>query len=318
MDKEIEIVILIGDDDTAASAKNRLQLLDQCLSRLMTQRLSERFGVSCWKSGAGTGSYDVMRKYPVAVNTLSEFNFGSTRDLAFGATRAPVIVTLSADVVPANNEWLHEITDPIRNDIADAVMGRDICPPGWRGFCWEKDNRFWFTSEGRRFFNAYGKISLSCTSFAITRKAWEATKFGDAPFAEDKMIQVKLFRERFRMQCAPKAVAYHAHDYLITSLFNRCRNEGIGWRYVGERYSLLHALSDLTKRELLRSWYESFLTGEIRTWSEALFPILRTAGLWVGNRFGGNVRKYDGNRTTYPTPGSCANPDSAAGQCLRL
>lgn len=294
---EIGVVILVRDSSQNHKAKLRASLLHKGLQALYCQKTDARYEIHCWHYGPGKQSLSVLKKFPVFVHNVPnrEFHFGRTRDLAFRHCDCPILVTLSADVVPANDNWLAAMTRPIQRDEADVVQGTFAVPPGWKDFYWEFDGWFWFTSEWREFCRDNGGVALSCGSLAVSRKAWLTTGFTGALFCEDKLIQSRLARQNFRMVHSKEAIAYHAHSYDLRNLWWRSANEGTGWRHVGVRYGLLRCLLDIVGFGVWRRWGHALTSGKLHSVAEVLFPILRPMGLCFGNRFQRRIRDYQGN-----------------------
>lgn len=144
----------------------------------------------------------------------------------------------------------------------------------------------YFTTEGRDFMRKYGNIGLSCTCMAISRKAWEATGFGNTPFCSDKFIQRRLGEKGFRMVLSQAIVAYHGHSYDLHSLIKRCANEGLGWRVAGAKYSIPSFLYDLTFgfARHTKMWAKAVWRRQARDPASILFFQIRPICVLIGNR----------------------------------
>jgi hypothetical protein len=137
----------------------------------------------------------------------------------------------------------------------------------------------------------YGNIGLSCTSMAISRKAWEATGFGDTPFCTDKFIQRRLGDKGFRMVPSAGPVVYHGHSYTLRSLIKRCTNEGLGWRVAGAKYTVPSFLYDLTVgfARHAKMWMRAIGRGQARDPATIFFFQIRPICVLIGNRILRNV-----------------------------
>ena len=138
---DIGIAILVRDNVCPIKASQRFNLLHQAISALLNQKLSLSFEVHCWHYGLGDYSLTRLRRMPVHSHRLKQdgFEFGHARDQVFRRTPGHILVTLSADVVPADKHWLDHMTAPIFARQADVVQGRFDTPPGWSDFYW-----YWF------------------------------------------------------------------------------------------------------------------------------------------------------------------------------
>lgn len=268
--------------------KNGGKSIASCLSSIYSQRTSFPFEVIAVDSGSTDDTLGYIENYPVQLYSIKpdEFAFGPTRDYAFSLTKGQYIVTLSQDVIPANENWLVELVKPLIDDKADVVQGRIIVPENGDIFFWERKGLFYFTSEGQGFISRYGNLGLSCCSVSFKREAWLNTRFGNVLMNEDKVIQKKLFENGYKIIRAYDSIAYHGHSYRLKSLKNRCENEGLGWRCAGVTYHFSQMIKDLVQKKWVYGLLvRGVLNGEIKSLSEGLFLLIRPIYLLKGNRF---------------------------------
>jgi rhamnosyltransferase len=274
--------------------KNGGNLFNACLESIFLQDINLPYEVIIVDSGSTDNTLEFISQYPVQLYKIApeKFCFGPTRDYAFAQAKGQYLVTLSQDVVPANRDWLTNITAPLIADTADVVQGLTLIPEHKGSydrdiFFWEKKGFFYFTSEGNEFIKKYGNIPLSCCSLAIKKRVWAETGFGDALMNEDKAIQKKLAEKNYRMVFAKDSLAYHGHNYNLVSLIKRCENEGFGWKCIGVSYSFSQMLNDLKlKKNLYNFFKESLRKKEINSAAELLFLFVRPIFVYKGNRFG--------------------------------
>ncbi|NWF91942.1 MAG: glycosyltransferase family 2 protein [Syntrophaceae bacterium] len=262
-------------------------LFKKSLEMIFLQKIAYPFEVIVVDSSSTDDTLDFVRKHPIRLFRISEeeFSFGPTRDYAFEKAEGEYIVTLSQDVVPANESWLENLVRPIINGMCDVVQGKIIVPECKDIFFWEKKGLFYFTSEGKDFIKKHSNVGLSCCSLCIKKEAWLKTRFGNAPMCEDKAIQKKLTEGNYRIIASEASVAYHGHEYNLKSLRKRCENEGLGWRYAGVTYRFSDLIKDLfPKKTMYKVLIQGLLNGEIRSVTEALFLFIRPVYLFKGNR----------------------------------
>lgn len=267
--------------------KNGGELFEASLNMMLSQKTDFEFEVIVIDSGSTDGSLEFSKNKKVKLFEIhpKEFSFGATRDLGFSKGKGAYLVTLSQDVIPVNNEWLQNIIQPLLNGKTDVVQGLCIPPEDDDIFYWEKKRLFNITSQGSEYCRKYGNISLSCACLALTKVAWENSKFTPAPINEDKYIQRKLFLNGYRLTEAKNALAYHGHKYNLRSLIARCEGEGFGWRYAGVRYTFKKMLIDLLNTRCMY-WIllKGILTGELKTFCEIVFLVLKPICVFKGNR----------------------------------
>lgn len=263
--------------------------LKEVVEKLREQKVDAEVELIAVDSESTDGSCEVLQEAGFQVHAIKrkDFSFGPTRDFAFESSTGDIMVTQSQDVVPINDRYLQTITNDIINGKADVVQGGTASPPDDDTvFLWDRKGRFYFTSEGRKFFQQCGSIGLSCVCLAISRKAWKETGFGKTPYCTDKFLQRKLMEKRFRITRTRGPVAWHGHAYDLKALVKRCLNEGVGWRVAGAKYSVPSFLGDLTigfARNAL-PWCKCVCLGHARTLGSIFFFQIRPICVLIGNR----------------------------------
>ncbi len=263
--------------------------LKEVVEKLGKQQVEAEVELIAVDSQSDDGSCEILRNGGFQVHSIERktFSFGPARDFAFQSSTGEIIVTQSQDVVPIDETYLQTLAKDIINGKADVVQGGTASPPGEDTvFLWDRKGRFYFTSEGRKFFQQCGRIGLSCVCVAISRDAWKATGFGETPYCSDKFLQRKLVEKGFRISRTRGPVAWHGHAYDLKALVRRCLNEGLGWRVAGAKYSVPLFLRDLTvgfARNAL-PWCKCVYSGHARDVGSILFFQIRPICVLIGNR----------------------------------
>lgn len=267
--------------------------MGRCLSAIFRQNTANPFEVVVIDSGSTDSTLAILQQYPLKLSRISpsEFNFGSTRDAAFRMAQGEYLVTLSQDVEPATPDWLQSLTAPFADPDVAAVQGVCITPtsgpagvPLPRVFFWVRGG--YNPPETKRWRKLYGGISFSHANAAVRKKVWEEHPIGPVPMSEDKVLQKKLMGGGHRIVMAPQARAYHWHYYEDTlAVVRRCRNEGLGWRYVGVEYTVADLLREVLDPYRYAVLAYGLLSRKITTLQELLFPFIRPFCLYIGNHY---------------------------------
>jgi len=263
--------------------------LKEVVEKLSKQQVPAEVEFVAVDSQSDDGSCEVLRNAGFQVHSIERktFAFGPARDFAFQRSTGEIIITQSQDVVPIDETYLQTLADDIISGKADVVQGGTASPPGEDTvFLWDRKGRFYFTSEGREFFQQCGSIGLSCVCLAISREAWKATGFGETPYCSDKFLQRKLVEKGFRISRTRNPVAWHGHAYDLKALVKRCLNEGLGWRVAGAKYSVPLFLRDLTVGFARNTplWWKCVWSGHARDVGSILFFQIRPICVLIGNR----------------------------------
>ena len=266
--------------------KNGGDLLRRSIATVNAQRADFSVEVFALDSGSTDGSVEFMRSAGVRVEQIApqDFAFGPTRDLAFKLSKGRVIVTLSQDVVPAGEDWLRHMADPILADPMLVTACREAPPPWMTTFYWGRQGDFYFTRENWGFIERYGPVKLSCTALGLAREAWTRTGFAPALMSEDMAIQTRLHKAGYTCTRVP-ALAYHGHNYTLTSAAKRIVNEGFGMRFAGESYGLGQMLKDYATlhRKALPDLVRGLARGQIKSAAEVAYPFIRPFCVWYGS-----------------------------------
>jgi len=262
-------------------------VLREALDVISRQKIGSTFEIVLVDSGSSDGTEKLGETNDVRIVRIphERFRYGHARNVGFRAARGRYIATISQDFVPRDEAWLSNLIEPLRRG-ADIVQGHGLPPLDRRPFYWET-RRFWFTRESHDFKRRHNGFCLSCVNMATRRDVWEAAGFGDeTPMSEDIYFQKRAFEKGFRRTIqAPGAVGYHGHWYSLRSLFERCSEEGLGWRWIGERYRFADMLLDLVDPRSYAKLALGLLSGQIRTTPELLFIWVRPLAVYKGNRF---------------------------------
>lgn len=268
--------------------KNGGEIFKKSITMIFSQEVSFKYEVIIVDSGSTDDTLIFLKEYPVRIIKIRPecFCFGLTRDLGFACATGNYVVTISQDVIPADKDWLQNLINPFLNNEADVVQGATTIPKNKDVFYWIKIGSFYFTSERLRFAKNNGNISLSCTNLAIKKEIWDKTRFGDMPMNEDQAMLRQIYSKGYRVIQKSDALVYHGHTYDLPSLIKRCENEGFGWRCLGEKYSLIQLIKDLTtKKWIYGEFISGVAKGRIKNMAELLFIFVRPLFLYKGNTF---------------------------------
>lgn len=271
--------------------KNGGATFEKSLRSVLGQKIANEYEVICVDSGSTDSTLDTIQSYSAQLYQISPqaFSFGPARDYAFSKANGEIIVTLSQDVVPVDENWLYFLTQPFCSSDVSAVQGKDVRPEDSTTFFWERKGFFYFTQETKRWLRLYG-LGLSCTNMAIRKSVWNRYRFGNTPMSEDKALQLKLVKAGLKIVYSERAIASHGHTYTLASLIRRCENEGLGWRYAGVSYSAGEMVWDIVSliKYLVLIW--GVASGGVRSWAEVLFPLVRPVYLYKGNHLSERFR----------------------------
>lgn len=267
--------------------KNGGELLKKSLSSVCSQSVDFSYEVIAIDSGSTDGTLELLCEHSVRLVQIPpcDFNFGLTRDYGFSLAQGEILVAISQDAIPVDGEWLSNLVKPFSDTSISVVQGIDVLPIDTQLFYWDKIGLFYYTRECLRWGQRYGGVGVSFTCCAIRRSVWEQNQIGRVPMSEDKLFQKCIVAKGHKIVFAENARNYHSHTYTLTSLAKRCENEGLGWRVVGNNYSLCDMINDICNVKILKALHYGIKSRQISTIAEAFFPIIRPLFVYIGNNF---------------------------------
>ena len=268
------------------------ETLRSTIAAIREQRSYKSVELLCIDSGSSAEELERLgADYEVIVHSIrpEEFDHGATRDLGASLSTGEILVFLSQDAVPQRQNWLSNLIAPLlESNPPAAVQGGFVSAnmPDPDGFFWGTNGpRFHFTRESRRWMQRYWGCGFSTVNAAMSRQAWSQLPLGPFPIMEDKNWQLKASLRGWRITEVPTAQVRHRHDYSSwRRLTQRLREEGRGWRLVGEPYLLRWAFFDACRLDIWRDLVTGLLKGQIRTWLEVSYPWLRPLLLFEAGR----------------------------------
>lgn len=283
--RDVDVTVVIP-------VRNGGVLLRRALDAIASQVTARRVEVIALDSGSTDGSLEALAAHGVRVITvLTElFDWGGARRRLFEEARAPLVVHLSQDAVPAREDWLERLLAPLADPAVAVSCGSSI-PDAARAFPqfqWEKNGYYYFTREMAKFRARYGR-GLSFANTAVRRSAWESVGIGPQATGEDFQFQMRLHGTAWEVAFPGDAPVLHHHNYTLRAVYRRCRNEGLALRDMGCGYHEGDLVRDLVSMPKHRQWLREALRGSLRSGAEWLYPWLRPIAVYHGSRF---ARRY--------------------------
>ncbi|WP_321415560.1 glycosyltransferase [uncultured Desulfobacter sp.] len=195
--------------------KNERQGLERLIRSLISQ-VSEQDEIIFVDAGSTDGTTEMLKAYKGKIHQIKVFYCkgafpGKGRNIAVRNTDAEIIAQIDGGNLPAEN-WLREITAPIKNRTADYVTGNINFMPINRsvfGIDINLGEVYGITSERRKNRDG-GLLPAGGASVAYKRTIWG--KAGGFPewmrYGEDPVFVKKILQQDIRTVFAEKAVVY--------------------------------------------------------------------------------------------------------------
>lgn len=235
--KKIKISIVI-------LTKNNGKTIDKVLHQINAQQIDDDFEIIVVDSGSNDDTLDKLSQFAVRLYTIppGEFGHARTRNLASGYANGDYLVYLSADAIPANENWLQNLVDKLADEQTAATFGRQIpyddTPPMERFFI---QNNYPPTVN-----NTYSNTGFIMNAFfsnvnsAIKRSVWEKIKFNEKLIiSEDHDWAKRADDLGYKITYIPDASVLHSHKYGLLNVFKRYFDSGVSFSQMGLKPDVL-------------------------------------------------------------------------------
>lgn len=206
-----------------------MDTLPGVLGAIAAQRIDEPVELVAIDTASTDGTVDLLRQHAAQVLHVERgaFNHGATRNQAIAHTRGDVVVLLSQDAEPANEDWLRNLTAPLRvqSNVAGAFARQQVRPTAksiarhyhanWMGSANEsRTSRI----DSREAFEQLPPLErmTRCTfdnvCSCIRRELWTRVPFRTTPIAEDLEWSREVLLAGHTIAFAADAVVLHSHE----------------------------------------------------------------------------------------------------------
>ncbi len=210
--------------------------LARCLQAIERQRVDEPVETIVIDSGSRDDSVALAHRHGVTVREIpaSEFTHGASRNLGAGLARGELLVFISQDAYPVDEQWLARLTAPLHADEHVAgVYGRQLPHEGAR-----PPERFFLDflyGPNPRTQRASGtsQLTMETTLFsnvnaALRRELWQRHPFPeDLIMSEDQDWSRRVLLEGYAVVYEPAAAVRHSHNYTLLGALRRFFDSGV-------------------------------------------------------------------------------------------
>lgn len=222
--------------------KNGERYLTEVLESVKRQqgnfRLCEIIAVD---SGSRDRTLEILRRYQVRVWQIppQEFGHGKTRNFAATKASGELLVFLTQDATPADDQWLENLLAPLRADpLLAGAFSRHRPRLNCHPMEWHRIVAYELHSQSEvQIYTAvgnpdYGRNPAQYRVFAnnssvIRRTMWERIPFPEVDFAEDQAWAEQVLTAGYKTAYAAKSVVIHSHGYGPWANF--CRHFEHAW-----------------------------------------------------------------------------------------
>jgi len=191
-------------------AKNEEKYIGKCLKAINTQSQTSPLEIIVIDSGSTDKTAEIARSFEkVRVISIrsNEFRHGLTRNLGASETKGDILVFLNADALPADTQWLFNLTVDFKSNLNLVATYSKHLP--------KSDCSLYMQNDLMK------PMSFSTVSCAIRKNVWERMPFSDEiEFAEDLEWGLRAMHQDLDISFKPTSLVIHSHNYSPSQLFN--------------------------------------------------------------------------------------------------
>lgn len=287
---------MVSNTSIILLTKNAGEKFDDLLNRIHDQQFPGDIELVVVDSGSTDETVTIARNHGATIAEIDPEQFHHSRTRNRGARLAThdILVYLTQDAMPVNDQWLQRLVAPIENGEAETVYGRQIAYSDAKPMDEFFYNYFYpdrkitlgptDVVDERQFYLDNVFISDVCS--AIDRTVWEEHQFrNDVPMSEDKDFALRILRAGNRVVYEPDATVRHSHQYHLRSMCQRRYNDGKAYAQITHygtdnfgKEGVTYVIEEL--KYLLQHGYHSWIPYAILY--DAMHYIGFTAGKLVG------------------------------------
>lgn len=179
-------------------------------------------------SGSTDGTTDCLQSHGFTVHHIPQkkFNHGTTRDLAIDRTTGDIVILLTQDAIPADDQWLDKLTETYHSANVGAAYCRQIpredCNPfiarRLREWSAGKNELVVQTLDDPKGFHELDPMErLRLCAFdnvasSVRRSCWEKNRFGHRRFGEDVAFAKRVILSGHAIIFQPASAVIHSHN----------------------------------------------------------------------------------------------------------
>lgn len=218
--------------------KNAGEKLDSVLKQVLACAKKFDSEIIVIDSGSSDNTKQIISRYPVKQVDIPPLSFshGGTRNFAAGIASGKILVYLTQDAIPKDDEWLLRLLDDFKIPDVAGVFGGQLANADSSGI--EKFYLSFLYPDHQIIKTSLdinncllNDIFFSDVNSAILKSEWELHKFDEnLIMSEDQEWSRAMLIKGKRIIYEPQAAVFHSHKYSFWELFKRNFDSGLSLR----------------------------------------------------------------------------------------
>ena len=221
--------------------------LIECVKSVKAQRFDKNYELVIIDSGSDDNSIEEIKSIfskskilcKIIIIDKRDFKHGRTRNHAIENCSGEIILLLTQDAIPTNENWIANLEKPFsQGSNVAGVFGKHDAYENHPVLIHRNLRRHFRFMETlpERFINNFKEYEekkskrqlmhfFSNNNSAIRKSTWYEIPFPDVDYGEDQAWADKILLKGYKIVYTPKAVVYHSHFYNFIGIYRRSLTE---------------------------------------------------------------------------------------------
>lgn len=277
---------------------NEQTYLEELLVAISNQNCKFEYEIVIVDSGSNDNTLNIIKKFDTKLIHLKkeEFSFGHSLNLGCKASTGEYLVFISGHCVPENENWLHQLIEPLVAGTADYTFGTQ------KGRDTTKFSEYQIFEKyfPKKPHKENDRVFCNNANAAIKKDVWRKYSFNETLTGlEDIYLSQQLMNDGGKVEYVPSSSVYHIHAESWRQILNRYEREAVAIAKIAPNlsikfYEMIYFICNGIYIDLNIAFKKKVLIREL--FSIVMFRCLQYYGGYRGNIYG---RKY--NHYIYPS-----------------
>jgi len=226
-------------------AYNEAENIGKCLEKIFSQKVGHDLEVTVIDSGSTDQTIEIVKSFPnVMLMQIPSEEFGHGRARNLGALNAngEIIVFINADAIPADENWLQMLIDPLlENEKIVGSFSRHLPKHGCY-FYMARDLLISMPPEKlkKNKLDSFDYLKFSTVSAAIKKQVFKRFPFqDDILIAEDQEWVRRVEKKGLQVAYVSKSLVYHSSKFIAATWGLVVSIGGIGVKTAADFFYIL-------------------------------------------------------------------------------
>lgn len=227
----------MADISIVIPTKNAGAIFSDVMAALDRQQFAGEMEILIIDSGSSDQTLDLAKQYRCTVHKIdpAQFDHGATRDQAIALARAPIVILMTQDAVPADEHLVRSLHACFNDDHVAGAYARQI-PRKQADVLTSRNVNNHLTGRAGLVvqhvaapdalarlapLERYVACNFDNVCSAVRRSVWENTRFGRCDFGEDLLWAKRVLEAGWKILYQPAAAVIHSHDRSLRYEYQR-------------------------------------------------------------------------------------------------